>query len=545
MTEEDIEQQAEKNESNNFIDQLGLIIDEAKTVVSKSPKVSAIQNFAKGLVEDFFYGNVIINFKYNLNKENMEELNISDKDVKNVEKKFNVLFKRCKLVLEGEFPDEMKNKSNDKKIDLKEYNNFKKELKRISENSYKLMLELEKHMDVALCQNRINEFNKEIKNLGKDLKIGNLSSEGDSLSISVGFDGDTDEDSNFDDEITDFNNFSIDIEDDYEEEFDFTDKNITLEDANGQFYGSYNLSLNKRYIIAYNDGYFDGGTLVGGPVYLIDNDNNKILWKKILERPNEAFVTDRGEAIIIDIVSSDRPVGKLYIFNKQGKKIFEHKFNSNIGSHGISQDSEELIIVTSFPEAAIYLFDVERTKLIKKVEDKTNNEFLMKFDFNKIKEFINNSPKFDQKTYDIQKNIQKKKEETELEEALERIKSLKKKNIQELEYDELVTVASDYAGDFYDNFGDPKKALRYIMLAIEIKNDKPQPYVLKLAGFCYEKLEKYSEAIKYYNWSIERYPQYKKSVVTDHINFCDLKQNNSYKKDWTSYIISERAKDRK
>lgn len=371
-----------KQKSNDFLDQLELIINEAKTMVSKSPKVDTVQNLAHDIVEGFFYGNVIINFKNNLNEENQKELNIPDKDINKIEKKFNTLFERCEQTLESG--------SNEGKLNLKEYKDFKKELKEVSENSYKLLLELEKHIDIYSCQNRIKEFKEEVKSLGKKLKIGNVESEDGSLGISIGFEGDDEdyEGSDFDEEITDFENFSIDLEEDYEEDIDFTYNSITLEDEKGHFYGSYNQSPNKKYIVAYDEGYLnENDEQVGGQAYLIENQK-KILWKKRLERPNAGFVTDKGDVVIIDWTSSDQLVGKLFIFKKQGKKTFEHKFNANVGGQDISPDGKEVIVTTCNPDNSIYLFSVEDNKLVKKVKNNTSQKPLTTFSFNDIRYLI-------------------------------------------------------------------------------------------------------------------------------------------------------------
>ena len=372
-----------KQESNNFLNQIEIVINQAKTMISKSPKIDTIQNLGYSIVEGFFYGNIIINFKNNLNEENQKELNISDKDINKIEKKFDELFERCEQTLESG--------SNEGKINLKEYNKFKEDLKQISENSYKLLSELENYMDVDSCQDRIKEFKEEIKNLGKELKIGDVESKDGSLGISIGFEGDDDEDyesSDFDEEITDYNNFSIDLEEDYEEDIDFTHKNITLEDKKGHFYGSYNQSPNEKYIVAYDEGYLnESNEQTGGQVYLIENQK-KILWKKRLERPNAGFVTNNGEAVIIDWTSSNELNGKLLIFSKQGKKVFEQKFESNIGGQDISQDGKELIITTCNPDNSIYLFDIEENKLIKKIKNTTSQRPLTTFSFNEIRALI-------------------------------------------------------------------------------------------------------------------------------------------------------------
>lgn len=337
----------------------------------------------------------------------------------------------------------------------------------------------------------------------------------------------------FTEKIANFNNFTIDIDDDW----------ITLEDKEGHFYGQYHQSKNKRYIVIYTDAHGEVDKkgkekMISGQVYLIE-DKKKILWQKDIARPNAAFVTDEGVTIVIDWISfSGELSGKIYFFNKNGEKLFEEKFSSNIGGQNISKEGKEIIITTCFPENALYLFGVKEKKLLKKVENNTQQRPLTTFNFNNIKNYIIQSPEFNQEAYDLQKQKEGKK----IQEEKERIESLKKKKISDLNYEELVELGSIYAGDFYGNFGEPGKALKYIIRAIELKKEKPQPYVLKLAGFCYEKLEDYKNAIKYYGQSLKRYPQYKKSVVIDHLEFCKLKLNKKTKEDWTAFIIKKREK---
>lgn len=332
------------------------------------------------------------------------------------------------------------------------------------------------------------------------------------------------------------NNFSLSI----------NDKWITIENGQGHFFGQYSISNNKKYIVAYCTGHVKVDKIghestVSGQVYLIQNQN-KIVWKKEIARPNGAFVTNDGTTVIIDWLAFEKELsGELYFFDRNGKKLMEYKFNSNIGSQEISKDSSEVIITTCFPENAIYLFDIKEGKLIKKVENNTSKRPLVDFDFEEIKRYVVRSEKFNQEEYDLNRQ----KEEQEIREDKERIESLKKKKINDLSYEEIVEIGSIYAGNFYENFGEPEKALEYLLKAIELKKEKPQPYVLKLMGFCYEKIKDYKNAIKYYEESLSRYPQYKKSVVVDHIEFCNLKLNKKLTEDWTSFIIKKRDEERK
>jgi hypothetical protein len=56
-------------------------------------------------------------------------------------------------------------------------------------------------------------------------------------------------------------------------------------------------------------------------------------------------------------------------------------------------------------------------------------------------------------------------------------------------------------------------------------------------------MKDFKTAIKYYEESLNRYPQYKKSVVVDHIEFCNLKLRKKFNEDWTSFIIKKREKE--
>ena len=339
-------------------------------MVSKSPKVDIVQEKAISIVEGFFYSNIIGNFRSNLTEENMEELNIPRSDVKNIEKEFKKTFEKCKRNLESG--------SDDGEIDSKTYNDFRKKLNNISKNAHKLLLNLEKHIDVDSCEKSIAQFKKEVKTLGKELKFGEIESDDGSMGISIGFENGDEEDYEDElEEIKDFNNFSLDIDEEW----------ITLDDEKGgYFYGQYHQSKNKKYIVAYEEGEVDENNQHINPqVYLI-KDNNKILWqKKDIPRPNGAFVTNQGIVIVIDWTSSDKPSGKIFFFNEKGKKLFEYEFGCNIGGQALSDDEEELIISTCFPENSVYLFDVTIPKLVNKIKNKTSQKPLVDFNFKEIR----------------------------------------------------------------------------------------------------------------------------------------------------------------
>ncbi len=510
----------ENNNSNGFTNSLNQIITQAKEMVSKSPRMDIIQKEAMSIVGRFFYSNLITNFKNNLTEANLKELNIIKEDVNKINKEFSQLFERCESSLdEG---------SNHEEINRQIYQDFKEKLNRVSKNSYKILTEIEKQIDISSCEKIIHVFGEEIKTPDEKPKIGIINKEG-KVGISIDFASNREErDSK---EIIDFNNFSLSIDNEW----------VNLEDDKGHFFGQYNISPNKKYLITYCDSHGEidkqgHESTISGQVYLIQNQN-KILWKKAIDRPNGAFVTDDGASVIIDWLAFKRESsGKVYFFDRNGKKLMEFGFNSNIGGQEISKDGSEIIITTCFPENAIYLFNIKYGKLIKKVENNTSKKPVINFNFEEIKRYVIKSEKFNQKEYDLQ--ILKK--EQEIKENKERIESLKKKRISDLNYEEIVEIGRIYAGNYYENFGEPKKALGYLLEALRIRKNKPQASVLKLLASCYEKLGSFNQAIEYYELALKRYPQFRKfSSIPDHIKFCKFlfKEDRKFSlDDWIEFM---------
>ena len=281
MSKEDMD----KLESSDFLTKINWAIEQAKEMVSSTLKTEVVQEDMIAYVEGFLYKTIINSYKTNFISGDVEKLELNKNDKKIIKKEFEELFKKC----EGD---------NDDIINSKTYQTFRGKLKDISKSGYKLLLELEKHLDIVSCEKNIAKFKEEIKTLGKELKIeeGEDNSE---YGISFGFEDDDEDQEEREQEIspeelkiinlkklTNFNNFSIDIDGDY----------ITLEDEKGYFYGQYSFSKNKKYIVAYADA--QGGLdkknkeiEICGQVYLI-KDNNKILWHKNIDRPQIAFISN-------------------------------------------------------------------------------------------------------------------------------------------------------------------------------------------------------------------------------------------------------------
>jgi len=367
--------------SNELLEALDLIIDNAKKMVIKSPKTEILQNEAVSIVEGFFYSNLINNFKGNLIEENLKEYDIKEKELKQIQKEFKDIFKKCALTLESG--------SNKGQVDYNGYKIFKENLKQISNGSYKLLIEIEGHVNLNSCEKKIENFKKEVLNLGREFKVGDDGSFG-----LEDYEGQEDEEfEETSNEITNFNKFDLELENNFEEDINTTFKNIRLGDEKGHFFGSYYPSKNKRYIVAYADAHVERDKkgkekVISGQIYLI-KDGKRILWKKEINRPNSAFVNDVGMVVIIDWISfGGESAGKVHFFNEKGKKLSEHKFDYNIGGQAISETGKEIIVTTCFPDNSIYLFDVLSQKLIKKAKNTSSQKPLSNFKFKEAKKLI-------------------------------------------------------------------------------------------------------------------------------------------------------------
>ena len=144
---------------SEFLDKLEKLIEQSKDIVSKYTKSVLVQNEAVRIVEGFFYSNVISNFELNLTEENAKELGLSKNDLEKIKKDFKDIFDTCRNI--------NKTGSDKGKINSEFYQAFREKTKTINENCYKLLLELEKAIDITSCKKRINNFKKDIAKIGK------------------------------------------------------------------------------------------------------------------------------------------------------------------------------------------------------------------------------------------------------------------------------------------------------------------------------------------------------------------------------------------
>ena len=143
----------------------------------------------------------------------------------------------------------------------------------------------------------------------------------------------------------------------------------TIKDIAG-FYGIEKKSPNKKYSVYFCDGMYNGSKWKNGNLALILDD--KLLFKKEIERPNDCKVNDNGTVACCDWLDSDELIGKFYIFDKFGSELFSRKTKANLGNCELSNDSEIAIFETHNAENndgdKLFIIDLQANKIKKKID---------------------------------------------------------------------------------------------------------------------------------------------------------------------------------
>ena len=114
-----------------------------------------------------------------------------------------------------------------------------------------------------------------------------------------------------------------------------TGKQNRIEDIVG-FYGRQSKSPDGRFIVVAADSYGLNGKNISGQIALLAD--NKVLFKKRLQRPNDAHVSNNGVAICCDWLNSTLLTGKFLVFDRSGEIIFSKKTTANLGNCAISEN---------------------------------------------------------------------------------------------------------------------------------------------------------------------------------------------------------------
>jgi hypothetical protein len=149
-------------------------------------------------------------------------------------------------------------------------------------------------------------------------------------------------------------------------EKDVQRKFIKLEQGMKSFFGRYEESVDGSYIAAFNDGYLqrtkNGEEWIAGTIYLIRG--TMVLWRKNLERPNDAAVANNGSMVVNDwLYVKQKLGGKFYVFNQKGDLVLQKQFDSNLCSCAITKEGNYAVVSTAFPENTIHFFDINNCEL--------------------------------------------------------------------------------------------------------------------------------------------------------------------------------------
>lgn len=142
-----------------------------------------------------------------------------------------------------------------------------------------------------------------------------------------------------------------------------------IEDITG-FYGNKEYSPNRNFCVSFADGHYENDKWKNGDIALLKD--NKLLFKKKLQRPNDFFVSNDGIVIGCDWLNSDALTGKFLIFNSTGEELFAKKTTANLGNCAISDNSQIALFETHNSDTndgdKIFIVDISQKQVIHKFE---------------------------------------------------------------------------------------------------------------------------------------------------------------------------------
>ena len=146
-------------------------------------------------------------------------------------------------------------------------------------------------------------------------------------------------------------------------------RETTIENITG-FYGNKQYSPNRAFCVSYADGHYENDKWKNGDIALIKD--NKLLFKKKLQRPNDCFVSNDGIVIACDWLNSDALTGRFLIFNSIGEELFSKKTTANLGNCAISDNSQIALFETHNSDTSdgdkIFIVDISQKQVIHKFE---------------------------------------------------------------------------------------------------------------------------------------------------------------------------------
>lgn len=137
------------------------------------------------------------------------------------------------------------------------------------------------------------------------------------------------------------------------------------------FFGSFSLSKNGKYTVAWSDSDREsgvGGFREEGEGPFVLGENGIVILEGKLQRPHDGKVANNGNFILNDWMFGERLQGTFYAFDKTGRQLVKHHFTANFYNNGLSNDGRyavcQLAHSNSSDGGTLAFFDIEQGQLL-------------------------------------------------------------------------------------------------------------------------------------------------------------------------------------
>jgi len=163
-----------------------------------------------------------------------------------------------------------------------------------------------------------------------------------------------------------------------------------IEYQGNRFFSEYSDSESGEWRVAY--GKSMRGDVREHRLFLLRN--GELQFTKKLVRIEDAKVSETGRVLAIDGEDRDDLSGRMYVFDRDGEKVFSHGFNANVGASAISQDGEYAAVATLNPDCSTYVFDLGEGSPVLEHENQEGNKMGLEFreDEGETRVFLCESP---------------------------------------------------------------------------------------------------------------------------------------------------------
>jgi hypothetical protein len=149
------------------------------------------------------------------------------------------------------------------------------------------------------------------------------------------------------------------------------------------FFGPCSKSPDGQYIVAWQDRDYrsgsGGGLRESGPGRFVLIRDNKLLFQRDLQRPDEARVSNNGHVVINDVMFGDTLRGTFYVFGENGAELIKHYMQANPLDCGISEDGDVAWCTSVYSDSQedsdkLFVFATSPPKLLFKVDERDSLE---------------------------------------------------------------------------------------------------------------------------------------------------------------------------